>query len=164
MIYLNHDLKIAQKCTGCAHRVDEGLLPRCADICPHEAIVFTGASAAGAKQTAEPREVYRPDFMTEPTVHWRGLPKPWIAGMLIDTARDEVVAGATVTATALTGSASGSVQSDEFGEFRIRGLASGQTYSLDIAVPGYQPFRAVIPTDGEQDLGEIRLEAATARF
>jgi hypothetical protein len=102
--------------------------------------------------------------MTEPTVHWRGLPKPWIAGMLIDTARDEVVAGATVTATALTGSASVSVQSDEFGEFRIQGLASGREYSLDITISGYQPFRAVITANGDQDLGEVHLEAASARF
>jgi Fe-S-cluster-containing dehydrogenase component len=164
VIYLNQDLKIAQKCTGCAHRVDEGLLPRCADICPHEAIVFTGGSAAGAAQRAEPLEVYHPEFMTEPTVYWRGLPKPWVAGLLIDAARDEVIAGATVTATDLIGSESVGAQSDEFGEFRIQGLASGREYSLDITIPGYQPIRAVITANGDQDLGEVRLEAATARF
>ena len=38
VIYMNEDLGIAQKCTGCAHRVDEGLLPRCAEVCPHDAI------------------------------------------------------------------------------------------------------------------------------
>jgi hypothetical protein len=163
VIYLNPDLKIAQKCTGCAHRVDEGLLPRCADICPHEAIVFTDdASAVGAPR-GDALEVYRPEFMTRPTVFWRGLPKPWIAGMLIDAARDEVIAGAAVTATDALESKSLTVRSDEFGEFWIRDLASGRTYNLDISVPGYRPFRTVVTTDGDRDLGAVGLEADTNR-
>lgn len=43
-IFMNETRAVAQKCTGCAHRVDEGLEPRCAEICPHEAIVFGEAS------------------------------------------------------------------------------------------------------------------------
>jgi Fe-S-cluster-containing dehydrogenase component len=164
VIYLNADLKIAQKCTGCAHRVDEGLLPRCVDICPHEAIVFVDDPAAGAAQHAKPLEVYRPEFMTEPTVYWRGLPKPWIAGMLIDAARDEVIAGATVTAVDLLKSGSLCAQSDEFGEFWIHGLASGCQYSVEISKPGYRPFRTVMTADCDQDLGEVRLEAEAARL
>jgi tetrathionate reductase subunit B len=163
VIYLNPDRKLAQKCTGCAHRVDEGLLPRCADICPHDAIVFTDGHAAGAAPQAERLEVYHPEFRTKPTVFWRGLPKPWIAGMLIDAARDEVIAGATITATDLLESESLTVTSDEFGEFWIRGLASGREYGLDISVPGYQPLRTVVTTDGDQDLGAVCLAADTTR-
>ena len=155
VIYLNGDLNIAQKCTGCAHRVDEGLLPRCADICPHDAIVFTDDAA---RQNAASLEVYRPDFMTKPTVYWKGLPKPWIAGTLIDPEREEVVAGAQVTAVDLSGSGRLSVQSDEFGEFWIKGLASGRSYRLEISHPGYQPFGAVVTTDGDQDAGEVFLK------
>lgn len=154
VIYLNADLKIAQKCTGCAHRVDEGLLPRCADICPHEAIVFADGAAEGGGAL----EVYRPEFMTEPTVHWKGLPKPWIAGTLIEAKRDEVIAGATATATDLHGSGSFSVRSDAFGEFWIRGLTGGRDYSVDITMAGYRPFRTVITADGDQDMGEVCLE------
>jgi Fe-S-cluster-containing dehydrogenase component len=162
VIYLNQDLKIAQKCTGCAHRVDEGLLPRCADICPHEAIVFTGLPAGAATKHAEPLEVFHPEFMTQPTVYWRGLPKPWIAGMLIDAARDEVIAGATVTVTDLLEPDSVRVQSDEFGEFWIRGLTVGRQYSVDIVQPGYRPFRAIMTADRDQDMGEVCLEVDAA--
>jgi hypothetical protein len=144
--------------------VDEGLLPRCVDICPHEAIVFTDDTAVGSAQDAGALEVYRPEFMTKPTVYWKGLPKPWIAGTLIDAQRDEVIAGATATATDLHESGRFSMQSDEFGEFWIRGLASGRKYSLEITKPGYQPFRTVMTTDGDQDMGEVCLEADTARF
>ena len=40
VIYMNADLGVAQKCTGCAHRVDAGMLPRCAEVCPHDVILF----------------------------------------------------------------------------------------------------------------------------
>lgn len=39
-IFWNEELSIPQKCTGCAHLVDEGELPHCVDVCPHEALRF----------------------------------------------------------------------------------------------------------------------------
>ena len=50
------------------------------------------------------------------------------------------------------------MQSDEFGEFWIRGLASGRTYRLEISHPGYQPFGTEVTTDGDQDMGEVCLK------
>ena len=39
VIFFNEDLNIAQKCTGCAHLLDDGWKePRCADACPTLAI------------------------------------------------------------------------------------------------------------------------------
>ena len=37
---MNEELNVAQKCTGCAHLVEQGETPRCADICPRDAIYF----------------------------------------------------------------------------------------------------------------------------
>ena len=38
-IYFNDELKIAQKCTGCAHLLDNGYkLPRCVEACPTDAL------------------------------------------------------------------------------------------------------------------------------
>ena len=35
VIFFNEDLNLAQKCTGCAHLLDDGWAePRCADACP----------------------------------------------------------------------------------------------------------------------------------
>jgi Fe-S-cluster-containing dehydrogenase component len=40
-IYFNEDLKVCQKCTGCAHLLDNGFeLPRCVEACPTEAMQF----------------------------------------------------------------------------------------------------------------------------
>lgn len=41
-IFWNEELSIPQKCTGCAHLVDEGELPHCVDVCPHEALRLWG--------------------------------------------------------------------------------------------------------------------------
>ena len=103
VIYMNGELEVAQKCTGCAHRVDQGLLPRCAEVCPHDAILFADEADSIFKQKdgAKRLEFYHPEFETEPRVHWRGLPKPWIAGIVIDTGTDEVISGAAVTSTDL---------------------------------------------------------------
>ena len=39
-IYWNEALQIPQKCTGCAHLVDDGKTPRCVDVCHTGAIRF----------------------------------------------------------------------------------------------------------------------------
>ena len=38
-LYINEDTGTAQKCHFCAHRVEQGLAPACAVVCPTEAIV-----------------------------------------------------------------------------------------------------------------------------
>lgn len=39
-IYWNEQLSLPQKCTACAHLVDEGLPPRYVEACPHDSIKF----------------------------------------------------------------------------------------------------------------------------
>lgn len=160
VIYVNAELGIAQKCTGCAHRVDEGLAPRCVDICPHDAILF-GEDADPAFRPGDggrPLEVYHPEYLARPRVHWKGLPGPWIAGTVVDAASDEVLAGATVTAVDLFEDGATAAVSDGFGDFWIRGLEPHRKYQVAIRKDGYAGAVAIATTDGDQDLGEIRLE------
>ena len=152
VIFMNDDLGIAQKCTGCAHRVDEGALPRCADVCPHDAIVF------GEAEVGETREVLHPEYMTEPRVAWTGLPKPWIAGTVFDVDDDEVISGVSITSVDLFEAGSVTVLSDAFGDFWIRGMENDRKYRVEIKKEGYQDFLAVVTTDDDQDLGVVRLE------
>jgi Fe-S-cluster-containing dehydrogenase component len=162
VIYINEELDIAQKCTGCAHRVDEGLLPRCAEVCPHDAIVFGDASDGALRQAEHSGvlEVYHPEYHAEPLVYWKGLPKPWIAGAVIDASSDEVVAGAAITAVDLFEDTSVTVLSDEFGDFWIRGMEKDRKYKLTIRKEGYEDFLAIVTTNGDQDLGTIGLKRA----
>jgi len=159
VIYMNAELGIAQKCTGCAHRVDEGALPRCVDVCPHDAIVF-GDEADGVFADVGRggrREVYHPEYTAQPRVYWKGLPKPWIAGAVVDAVSDEVISGAAITSVDLFEDGSVTVLSDAFGEFRVRDVEEHRKYRLEIRKEGYEAFRAVVTTDGEQDLGNVCL-------
>ena len=162
VIYMNGELGIAQKCTGCAHRVDEGSLPRCADICPHDAIVFgdEADSAFSAAEQGGALEVFHPEYHAEPRVHWKGLPKPWITGAVIDPASDEVISGAAITSVDLFEDGSATVLSDEFGDFWIRGMERDRKYRLEIRKEGYDAFRAIVTTAGDQDLGNVCLKRA----
>jgi tetrathionate reductase subunit B len=162
VIYMNDELEIAQKCTGCAHRVDAGALPRCAEVCPHGAIAFTEETGNAIDKGDDDRrlETYHPEYQTQPRVFWQGLPKPWIAGALVDTQSDEVISGAIVTATDLINDACISIESDGFGDFRIARLAENRKYAVAIRKDGYQDFRAIVTTDGDQDMGDIALKRA----
>lgn len=160
VIYMNAELGIAQKCTGCAHRVDEGLLPRCADICPHDAIVIGDETdgAFGEGECGERLDVYHPEYKAQPRVYWKGLPKPWVAGTLIDAVSDEVVSGAAITLVDLFEDGSVAVLSDEFGDFWIRGVEKDRKYRLEIKKEGYEELLAIVTTDGDQDLGDVCLK------
>ncbi len=152
VIYMNADLGIAQKCTGCAHRVDAGELPRCVEVCPHEAMVF--ADDDGGKR----REVLHPEYQTKPRVYWQGLPKPWIAGTVIDADKSEVISGASITSLDLFEPGSVTTDSDAFGDFWIKGLETQRKYRLEISKEGYKDFFAIVTTDGDQDVGTVVLK------
>jgi len=155
VIFMNGDLGIAQKCTGCAHRVDEGALPRCADVCPHDAIVFGDESDKVFADTA--LQIFHPEYQAEPRVRWKGLPKPWIAGTVIDAASDEVIPGVAITSVDLFENGSVTVRSDEFGDFWVRGMEKDRKYRVEIKKEGYEDFRAIVTTDGDRDLGTVSL-------
>jgi len=156
VIYMNCELGIAQKCSGCAHRVDEGQLPRCAEVCPHDAIVFANETAT--QEGNRPLEIYYPEYETKPRVLWKGLPKPWIAGTLVDTENDEVISGATVSVTDLIMDTSITVVSDGFGDFWITSVEQDRKYRLAIRKEGYHDFQTIVTAKGDQDMSDIGLE------
>ncbi|MGB0630124.1 MAG: 4Fe-4S dicluster domain-containing protein [Alphaproteobacteria bacterium] len=155
VIFFNEEANIAQKCTGCAHRVNEGLLPRCVEACPHEAILF---GDEGAFQ-GEDSEILKPEAKAAPRVLWRGLPKPWIAGGLIDEERDEVIPNATVTVRNGDDDETHQVLTDEFGDFYVRDLDAGRSYSIEISVDGYGRVTRDVTMDSDRDLGTVTLKS-----
>lgn len=158
VIYINEDLNIAQKCTGCAHLVDEGKTPRCADVCPHDAIMFGDEAAReAASGSGKATEIFHPEYETRPLVSWRGLPRPWIAGLVLDAETDEVIVGAEIVSVDLFDDSRHTAQSDAFGDFWIRGLQSDRKYVVTVREAGYEELRTVVTTRGDQDLGTIAL-------
>lgn len=157
VIYFNESLKLAQKCTGCAHLLDRGWPikePRCVDACITGALTF-GEESDMQDQIAN-AEMLAPNFGETPKVrvYYHNLPKRFIAGTVYDPAADEVVMGATCT---LSGDASATATTDEFGDFWFEGLKVG-TYALKIEATGL-PTKQFDTVSTEQDvnLGDIPL-------
>lgn len=162
VIFMNDELNVAQKCTGCAHRVDEGLEPRCVDICPHDAILFGDAKGPlfaddGLKKSLEE---FHPEYKAAPRTRWRGLPRPWIAGTLVDEKAGEIVAGAQITASRKKGGQQIFIQSDAFGDFWIKDLQEGDSYEIAIHKAGYKKIETSIDLSGDHDLGTLAMNSA----
>jgi len=159
VIYMNEELGIAQKCTGCAHRVDAGAPPRCVDVCPHDAIEFGDEDDPMFQDEngEAPLEILHPEFQAKPRVYWRGLPRPWIAGAVLDAESDEIVQGAAIVAVDMTDETAATASSDAFGDFRIRGLHSNRKHRVEIRKDGYEDIVLFVETDTDQDLGTVAL-------
>lgn len=138
-IFYNEELDVAQKCTGCAHLLDDGWsVPRCVDACAHEAIRF-GDEADFADELAR-AEYLMPERAKrdKPHVIYLNLPKRFVAGMVRDLEADEVVIGATIT---LENPATGEIltsETDDFGDFWFDQVEAA-VYNLYIEADGYLP-------------------------
>ena len=153
-IFYNGALQLAQKCTGCAHLLDRGVVfaPRCADNCPHQAIKF-GEESELSDLIAK-AEILHPEYGLKPRVYYIGLPKKFIAGTVYDPGAKEVVIGATCT---LTGEGDTfTATTDAFGDFWLEGLKVG-TFSLKIEAAGKTKTIDSISTEKDVGLGDIAL-------
>jgi tetrathionate reductase subunit B len=158
-IWFNEDLNIAQKCTGCAHLLDDGWTePRCADACPTLAIKFM--DEIEAKKLIAEAEVWTPKFKTKakPRVYYLGLPKKFIAGTVYDPDEEEVIIGATCTLTPARGKAKAqTVKTDSYGDFWFEDLPDGK-FSLEIKKGRkVQTFKGLNTAAADINLGDIPL-------
>jgi tetrathionate reductase subunit B len=159
VIYFNDMLNIAQKCTFCAHLLDDGWTePRCADACPTGAFTFGEENDPKIKDLIAKAEPLKPELNVKPRVYYIGLPKKFIAGALFDQEADECAEGATVTATNTETGEKYQAKSDSYGDFWLRGLKDG-AYTLLIEKPGYlaQKFGPVDVTKKDINVGDIAI-------
>jgi Fe-S-cluster-containing dehydrogenase component len=156
VIYFNDALNIAQKCTFCAHLLDNGWTePRCVDVCPTGA--FTFGEEEDLKDLIAKAQPLKPGLAhVKPRVYYIGLPKKFIAGALFDQETDQCAKGATVTATNNDTGEKFRATSDSYGDFWLKGLKNG-IYTLLIEKPGYlaQKFGLVDVTKKDINVGDI---------
>ncbi len=153
-VFWNEEKNIPQKCTGCAHLLDDESspirVPRCVDNCHVDVIQFGEEADLDLADT----EVLHPEYETRPRVFYRGLPKKFIAGTVYDPKSEEVVEGAEVTASGDAGTFS--VVTDSWGDFWLRGLPDGK-YVVTIAANGKVKTINVDITVEDVGLGDIAL-------
>ena len=159
VIYYNANLCISQKCTFCAHLLDDGWSePRCVDACPTGALVFGDEDDSKIQALIAKAEPLKPELSVKPRVYFIGLPKRFIAGALYDKEADECSEDVKVTATNVeTGEATTTV-TDSYGDFWLRGLAAGQ-YTLLFEKVGYvvQKFGPGDVTEKDINIGVLPL-------
>jgi hypothetical protein len=154
-IFYNEELKLAQKCTGCAHLLDaREELPRCVQACTMECIKF--GDKDDFAEIIEGAVVMRPEANTGPRVYYTGIPGRFIAGTVYDPVKKEILAGATVELLGAFGAKS--VTTNGFGDFWFKDLPENETYDVTIRRTGFADKTFLgLCTDRDHNLGDIPL-------
>lgn len=166
VIFWNEEKNIPQKCTLCAHLLDQGWKePRCVEACPTGALLFGDLSDPKSEISkiwnSERAEVFHPEFELKPKVKYIGIPKRFIAGTVIFKDRDECAQNAKVT---LTGRGKKqTVRTNNFGDFEFEDLGEGEDFTVKIEHPGYTSQSFKVQTKLDVYLGEIILKRSSRR-
>ncbi len=157
-IFYNEELDVAQKCTGCAHLLDDGwTVPRCVDACAHDALRFGDESAFA--ELLDKAEALMPERVDAdmPRVHYLNLPKRFVAGVVVDLEEDEVVIGATVTLEDLEDGSIQTCTTDDFGDFWFDQIDASR-YNVYVEADGYMTRMVTADaTEADCNLGPIDL-------
>lgn len=158
-IFWNEEKNIAQKCTLCAHRLDQGEKePRCVESCPTGAMYFGDLDDPSSEITLAASALnagaFHPEFSTDPSVLYAGIPKRFAAGEVV-LADDE---GECAPGVRLTLEGNGETReqlSDDYGDFEFEGLEKGISYTLTVEKEGYATHTTEFFTRTDVNLGEI---------
>ena len=166
VIFWNEDKNIPQKCTLCAHLLDQGWKePRCVEACPTGALLFGDLSDPRSEISkvwdSEKIEILHPEFELKPRVKYLGIPKRFIAGTVIFKDKDQCAENAKVT---LSGRGKKqTVRTNNFGDFEFEGLEEGGDFNLKIQHAGYSPQSFKVQTKLDVYLGEILLKRSSQK-
>ena len=164
VIFWNEEKDVPQKCTFCAHLLDQGWKePRCVETCPTGAIVFGDLddpeSEISKKTAAESTEVLHPEFEMDPSVCYMGVPKRFIAGEVVFAdKKDEAARDVRVTLS--DGNKEFATKTDHFGDFEFDGLESNKEVTIKLESVGYISQEIRVKTMKDLNLGEIVMEVA----
>jgi Fe-S-cluster-containing dehydrogenase component len=166
VIYWNEEKQVPQKCTLCAHLLDEGWKePRCVEACPTGAMLFGDLDDPGSeisRMVASGRtEPLDPDFRLGEKVRYIGLPRRFVAGAVIFGDTDECAENVGIT---LTGEGEKkTVMTNNYGDFEFEDLAKDKAYSVKVQALGYKVRTFTVRTSTDIYLGDIVLKRTVVR-
>jgi Fe-S-cluster-containing dehydrogenase component len=143
-IWWNEELELPQKCTFCAHLMDDGWdKPRCVQACPTGAIksIKCTDSEMQAISQSESLEVLLPGEKSSPRVYYRNLyrfDKCFIAGSIAFNENDRIdcASGASVYLYKDKQENSKTI-ADNFGDFKFDNLDENGKYGIKITYKNY---------------------------
>ncbi|MDR1184357.1 MAG: carboxypeptidase regulatory-like domain-containing protein [Coriobacteriales bacterium] len=152
-IFYNDELDLPQKCTGCAHLLDNGWeVPRCVDACPTDALLYVEESTVDVSAAMTLPELEG----LGPRVYYQNYPKRFVAGCVVDAEIEEVIIGAHVSLLNAGGEVS-SLQTDDFGDFKFDQV-DADDYTIKITADGYAELSvAADVTNIDRSLDDIVL-------
>lgn len=137
-VYWNEALEIPQKCTGCAHLLDNGWeVPRCVDACSTDALLYVDEDEIDKDKA----EVWESVSDLSPKVYYYNIPKRFIVGSVFDSVADEAEIGAEVILKTQMGEEVAKVLTDDFGDFKFDQI-NPDKYIVEIISDRYQPTSA----------------------
>ena len=158
----NEELELPQKCTMCAHLLDDGFaMPRCVEACPNEVLYFgdlddpdSGINRAiGSGRAAK---ILGLDGLDTAVIHLN-MPTVFLAGSVY-LPDDEAAEGATVRLTRKKTGESATTLTNYFGDWEFENLEKDEDYVIAISFDGYQPATLNTKTDIDRFVGETILQ------
>lgn len=160
VIFWNEEKKLPQKCTLCAHRLEQGKTPRCVQVCPSGALIFGDLDDPKSEVyrilTSGKTEVLNPELKTKPRVYYIGIPKHFITGSVVYGDVDECAEGVTVTLTERVTGKAMNTTTNNYGEFEFDGLDAGK-YVVQLKCAGYVAKTIDVQLKTDNYLGAIFL-------
>jgi sulfite dehydrogenase (quinone) subunit SoeB len=163
-IHWNEEANVAQKCTGCAHLMEEGWAQtRCTQSCPTGALKLVLADEAEMSLIvgAEALEIYKPELGTGPRVYYKNLHrwnKVFVAGSAYFAQSGDCAGGCEVT-VARDGAVVATTVTNNFGDFLVDVLEAGAEYTVAIEAAGHRPVeQRVVSTLASLTLPAVALE------
>ncbi|MDR0875352.1 MAG: carboxypeptidase regulatory-like domain-containing protein [Clostridiales Family XIII bacterium] len=154
-VFFNDELKISQKCTGCAHLIDtDDDVPRCVQSCTTECLQF--GEEEDLADLIKDAVVLKPETGAGAKVYYRNIPGRFIAGTVYDPVEKDVITGAVLELSGIGGKLT--VKTDGFGDFWFKDLPEGAVYDLVIKHDGF-PDKTLpaLSTKNDINLGDIPL-------
>ena len=149
-VYWNEELQIPQKCTMCAHLLDDpdypGKEPRCVEACPNQALVYgdlddpeSEVSKLIAANKVTPLEGL--EGMKTQVVHLN-VPSAFLAGTVyMPEEEEEVCIGAAVKITCEECGCTYETVTNWAGDWEFEDLPKGKSWTVEISYPGYKSVK-----------------------